>query len=182
MTLLWRLIRAFAAFLLVAIIVLVAEGHRKDAGVVRLTADIDTTPELLWPWLDEGAPAKKWVEGLVEVRSDPAVPGPVGKTEVWVMQENGQKIEVSGTCTEYLRPSRLSAHLSVPGTFDGDQTYQLTDLGGGRTRLEVIGTFHYSGWLARLLEPFITHQAKNKLDADISRLARTVKAQSTSGR
>ena len=182
MSLLWRLIRALIAFLFVAIMVLVAEGHRKDAGVVRLTADLDTTPDLLWPWLDEGARAKQWVEGLVEVRSDPSVPGPIGKTEVWVMQENNEKLEVRGTCTEYLKPSRLSAHLSAPGAFDGDQTYQLTALDGGRTRLEVIGTFRYVGWFARLLEPIITHQAKNKLEADISRLARAVKAQPTSGR
>jgi hypothetical protein len=54
-------------------------------------------------------------------------------------------MEVTGTCTEYTKPSRLSVHLSAPSAFDGDQTYQLADLGTGTTRLEVTGHFRYAG-------------------------------------
>jgi uncharacterized protein YndB with AHSA1/START domain len=175
MILLWRIFRALIAFSFVAILVLIAEGHRKNAGLVQVTTEINATPERLWPWLDEGDRAKQWVHGLTEVRRKSSSADPVGTTEVWVMRDDSNKpLEVTGTCTEYVKPSRLSVHLSAPGSFDGDQTYQLTDLGGGRTRLEMTGRFRYATWFARLMEPFITPSAQRQMEQDIARLKELV--------
>jgi polyketide cyclase/dehydrase/lipid transport protein len=79
-------------------------------------------------------------------------------------------VEVTGICTEYTKPSRLSVSLSAPGEFDGDQTYQLIEIADGKTRLQVTGHFRYAGWFARLTEPLITRVAKNSLAADLAKL------------
>jgi Polyketide cyclase / dehydrase and lipid transport len=173
MNTLWRICRALFWLLIVAIVVLIAEGYRKDAAMVQVTEEINATPERTWPWLDEGERAKQWVHGLVEVRraSSPSA-NPVGTSEIWVMRDDsngGKLLEVTGTCTEYNKPSRLGVHLSAPGAFDGDQTYQLTGV-GGRTRLEMIGRFRYHGWFYRLLEPFITPSAQRQMELDVARL------------
>jgi uncharacterized protein YndB with AHSA1/START domain len=174
MSTIWRLCRALIAFVFVATLVLIAEGYRKNAGAVQVTAEVNATPEQLWPWLDDGERAKLWVHGLVDVRKTaPPAANPVGTTEVWVIRDDhdsGKPMEVTGTCTEYAKPSRLSVHLSAPGAFDGDQTYQLTDLGGGRTRLEITGRFRYTGLIGRLMEPFITPAAQKQLEQDVARL------------
>jgi hypothetical protein len=179
MNTIWRICRALIAFLFVAILVLFAEGYRKNAGAVQVSAEVGTTPERLWPWLDEGERAKQWVYGLAEVHRAPSpTANPVGTTEVWVMRDDhagGKLIEITGTCTEYTKPSRLSVHLSAPGAFDGDQTYQLTDLGSGKTRLEMTGRFHYAGLLGRLMEPFITRSAQRQMEEDVERLKTLVK-------
>ena len=170
----FRIGGGLVALLAAATLVLLALGQRKGAGDVHVSADINASPEQIWPWLDEGDRAKQWVSWLVEVRSDPAAKqSPVGAKEVWVMRDEndaGQLVEITGTCTEYTPYSRLSVHLATPGAFDGDQTYQLTDLGGGRTRLDINGHFHYAIWLARLMEPLITPSARKKLSEDIARL------------
>jgi Polyketide cyclase / dehydrase and lipid transport len=173
MNTLWRICRALFWLLIVAIVVLIAEGYRKDAGVVHVTLEINATPERIWPWLDEGDRAKQWVHGLVEVRgaSSPSA-NPVGRSEVWVLRDDsngGKLMEVTGTCTEYNKPSRLGVHLSSAGAFDGDQTYQLTGV-GSRTRFEMTGRFKYQGWFYRLLEPFITPAAQRQMELDVARL------------
>jgi hypothetical protein len=54
--------------------------------------------------------------------------------------------------------------------FDGQQTYSVEDLGGGRARLDIDGRYNYSQWFAALLEPLITPAAEKKLVRDMARL------------
>jgi Polyketide cyclase / dehydrase and lipid transport len=179
MTLLLRIISALIALLIVAILVLVGEGHRKDAGIVRVTADINATPQEIWPWIETGQKARGWVSGLLSVNRDPSSPPPgqLGATEIWVTADrflhDGEIFSVqnlSRTCTEYGRPSRLSMHLTAPGELDGDETYLLLDVGGGRTQLDVTEHLRYSGRFVRLLEPFITRAAQGQMEQDVGRL------------
>jgi hypothetical protein len=168
---LWRIARAMIAFLFVALLVLIAAGYRKGAGQMDISTEIDATPQQIWPWLDNGARAKEWVTGLVEVRGDRSVTTPVGQKEIWVIRdENGQLMEVAGICTEYAPYSRLSVHLSTPGVFEGDQTYVLADAGEGRTRLNVMSRLRYSAWFARLLEPLLMPSANRRMASDITKL------------
>ncbi len=148
-----------------------------------MSVDIGASRERIWPWLIEGEKAKRWVSWLVEVRpvgpAGDSKTNPVGRTEIWVMKDenNGGKfMEVTGTCTEYAEPDRLSAALSSPGSFEGVQSYRLVDLGGGRTRLEVNGSYRFSEWFARLLEPLIMPQARKKLEGDLARLKSEVES------
>jgi uncharacterized protein (UPF0548 family) len=113
----------------------------------------------------------------LKVHRDPSFPGPVGAKELWVTSDEHMHdgeifsvLNLTRTCTEYDEPSRLRTHLSAPGEFDGDEAYQLTDLGSGRTRLEVTTHFRYSGWFARLVRPFIARAAQRQTAEDIGRL------------
>jgi hypothetical protein len=58
----------------------------------------------------------------------------------------------------------------LPGIFTGSQTYQLTDLGGARTRVEIASRIRYTSWFARLLEPVLTPSATCKLAQDLATL------------
>jgi uncharacterized protein YndB with AHSA1/START domain len=177
-----QLIRALLAFSFVAILVLIASGYRKDAGAMHLTTEINTSPEKLWPWLEDGDRAKQWVGWLVEVRKAPQGSPPVGSKEVWVMRDennSGKLMEVTGTCTEYTPYTRIGVHLSTPGEFEGDQTYRLTDLGGNRTSLDVDARFRFETLFARLLEPFITPSARRKMEVDMGRLKTLVESLAT---
>jgi hypothetical protein len=77
---------------------------------------------------------------------------------------------ISGTCTEYAPPKSLGIKLGVPGEFDGQQNYRLTDLGNGRTRLEIAMSFRFDSAFAKLMEPLITPSARKKMDGDLMRL------------
>jgi hypothetical protein len=164
---------------MLAILVLVAEGHRNDAGVVHVTAEINATPAEIWPWIETGQKARGWVSGLLKVSKDLSSPplGKVGATELWETSDeflhDGEIFStqnLSRTCVEYAMPSRLRTHLSAPGELDGDETFVLVDIGGGRTRLELNEHLDYSGWFVRLAEPLITRAAQTKMVEDVGQL------------
>ena len=167
-----RIAGGFAALLLIAVTVLFALGHRANAGRVRVSAELNASPDQIWPWLNTSDKLKQWITWLVEIRQDQ--PGTrVGTKQVWVMRDQnsgGQLVEMEGTFTEYQPPARESVHITSAGMFDGQQTYSIEDLGGGRARLDIDGRYHYSQWFAALLEPLITPAAEKKLVRDMARL------------
>jgi hypothetical protein len=86
-------------------------------------------------------------------------------------ENNGGKLmEITGTFTEFSPPRRMMIAVSVPGAFDGDQSYDVTTAGDGRSRLEVHGRYRFHVFLARLMEPLIMPSAKKKLMGDLTRL------------
>jgi hypothetical protein len=82
----------------------------------------------------------------------------------------GQLMEMEGTFTEYQPPLRESVRISSAGMFDGQQTYIVENLGAGRARLNIDGTYRYAQWFAALMEPLITPAAEKKLRQDVARL------------
>jgi hypothetical protein len=179
-----RIAGGFLALLILAVVVLVALGHRTNAGRIHVSAEVNASAEQIWPWLSEGEKAKQWVSWLVEVRPVTSTPSGVGAKEVWVMRDEnngGRRVEVEGICTEYQRPTRLGVQLSSSGMFDGLQTYRLTNLGNGRTRLDVDGQFHFPQWFAALMEPVVTPSAEKKLEGDVARLKSLVERGANNG-
>ena len=67
-------------------------------------------------------------------------------------------------------------HVEVPGSFNGDVLYTLTDLGNGRTRVEQDGRFTYDSKLVSLMEPLLTPDAMRKMFDDMKRLKEKVEA------
>jgi len=67
-------------------------------------------------------------------------------------------------------------HVEVPGQFDGDVLYTLTDLGNGTTRVEQDGRFTYASKLVSLLEPLLTPDAMRKMFDDMKRLKEKVES------
>lgn len=175
----WWIGLALIALSCLVILTLITMEHCENAGVVivQVTAEINAPRSAVWPWLTQGVLAQRWVTGLLEVRKDSSSTGRIGTKEVWVISDEHMHdgdifpiLDLTRTCTEYAEPSRLSTHLSAPGEFEGDETYQIADLGGGRTRLEVNTHLRYSGWFNRLVRPFIARATQTQTEEDIAML------------
>ncbi len=176
-----RISGIFVALLIIAVAVLFALGHRANAGQIHVSTEINASAEQLWPWLNDSDKVKQWVSWLAEVRQDRPTTG-VGTKQIWVMHDannGGKPMEIEGTYTEYLPPTRLTVQVSSAGSFDGQQTYSVQNLGAGRTRLNIDGRYHYSQWFAELLEPLITPAAEKKLVEDVARLKSLVESGGT---
>ncbi|HUA62910.1 MAG TPA: SRPBCC family protein [Verrucomicrobiae bacterium] len=167
-----RIVMVVAALLILPVLTLLLLGLRSGAGHVRSSVDVQASPGQLWTWIDDGEYVKRWVSWTVEMKPWNPSAG-VGATRSAVMRDEnngGAQMVIDGTCTEYTPPKMLAVKLSVPNVFDGLQTYHLTDLGNGRTRLVIEMSYHFDSALARLMEPLITPSARKKMDGDLARL------------
>lgn len=161
------------ALLLLGAATLFALGMRSDAGVTRGAVEIARSPEAVFTWLEQPARLQAWVGWLVQV--DQLAPG----EQRWVMEDrnNGnQRTEIQTAVTAKDAPRRLAVHAKSGGDFDGEQIFTLTDL-GGRTRLEMTSTYHFNLWLARLMEPVVSHEVKVKMIDDLGRLKSKAEAE-----
>jgi len=173
-----RIAIVLAALIVLPVVTLLILGQRSGAGQMHASAEISASPAQLWSWIDDGQRLKQWVSWMVEARAWDK-PAGVGARRVLVMRDEnngGAIMEIEGTCTEYSPPSRLTMLLAVKDAFDGQQLYRLTDLGNGRTRLDVESRYHLTNPLARLMEPLVTPQAEKKLVGDVARLKSMVES------
>jgi uncharacterized protein YndB with AHSA1/START domain len=139
---------------------------------MHASAEIAASPQQVWVWINDGDKLKQWVSWLVDVKeSQPRGPG---STQTWVMRDEnngGMLMNLEGRCTEYVPNSRLTVAINAPEYgFDGKQSYVLTDLGNGRTRLDTDGEYHFSQWFANLMTPLVMSASKTKLEGDLARL------------
>jgi uncharacterized protein YndB with AHSA1/START domain len=162
-----------AALVILPMITLFILGHRSGAGQSHTSIEINASPEQIWPWLEDGDKLKQWVSWTQEVRvADPQKRG-VGARRVLVMKDEnsgGMLISINSECTVYSPPTRMAVRLSAEEGFDGEETYNLEPVAGGHTRVTVTARFHYSNWLANLMEPLITPAAEKKMVADSTHL------------
>jgi len=170
-----------AALIILPLVTLLVLGHRSGAGTLQASIEMNASPEQVWAWIDDGDKLKQWVSWLVEVKyPDAQKTHGVGATRVLVMKDEnngGMLMEIAGKCSEYTPPSKMTVQLSDDqGMFSGEQTYQLVDLGSGRTRMDVHSQFRFAQWFAKLMEPLITPQAEKKMVADAARLKSLVES------
>ncbi|HLK63664.1 MAG TPA: SRPBCC family protein [Bryobacteraceae bacterium] len=176
-----RIVGGLLLLLVLAGVGLYVASHRANAGKMHTSAELNGSPELIWPWLNDGDKLKQWVSWLVEVRGWKNGGGP-GDTRVLVMKDEnngGMLMEIASVCTDFAPPSRLGVKLSVSGEFDGDQVYRLTDLGNGKTRVEMDSRYRFASPFAQLMEPLITAAAGKKATGDLAHLKELVAAQPT---
>lgn len=161
----------------VALLILVAMGYRDGAGRFQGTMEINRSPAEVWPWIVEGDRVRQWVSWLTEVQDlTPGREG-VGARRRWVMIDptmNNQRVEIDGEYTVYEPPRVATMRLESPGMFSGTGTYTLTDVGGGRTRVDFVSESRMQQRIARLFEPLVTPQARKKSMADLARLKELV--------
>ena len=168
-----RILGGLAGVLLLGVVVLFAMGQRSTANRMQASIEVNAPPARVWTWINDGDKLKQWVSWMVEVRDD-------GPRRTLVMRDEnngGQLMEIHCAVAESTPPTRLRVAMSTPGMFDGDHLYELADLGGGRTRLQITGTYRFSMWLAKLMEPVITPSAERKLVGDMARLKSLVEAE-----
>ena len=169
----WRILAVLVAIPLLCAAVLWAMGMRGNAGHTHVSIEVHASPSQVWPWLEEPGRLKLWVSWLVEVRDQSPAPAGVGGRRIWVMRDQnngGALMEIPFTYTEYAPPTRMTVHTSMAGMFEGSDSYRLTDLGNGATRIESDGRFRYNMWMARLMEPVITPRSEAKMNRDFARL------------
>ena len=161
-----------AALILLPLMTLFALGLRPGAGHLQASAEIQASPETLWAWIDDGDRLKQWVSWTEKVTPWSPQAGVGAKRALTMRDENngGMLMTIDTACTEYMPPKTLSVHMTTAGEFDGQQTYRLTGLGSGRTRIEVSSKYHFSNPMIQLLEPLVTPSARKKLEGDIARL------------
>lgn len=165
------LLGGVAGLVLVAVLVLSGMTMRPGANKARAEVEIAASPAQVWPWLREGEKAKKWVSWLVDVRDA----GP--EKQVWVMHDmnnGGERMEIESTVLKSEFPRSMTVSLVVPGGFNGQQVYTLTDIGGGRTKMGIEASFKMDAMLHRLMEPLITPAAEKKMQADLGSLKAAV--------
>ena len=168
-----------AAVILLPVLALLALSLRPGAGRMQASAEIQALPETLWTWLDDGSRLKQWVSWTENVTPWSPQAGVGAKRSLTMRDENngGMLMTIETACTEYTPPKTLSLHMTTAGEFEGQQTYRLTDLGSGRTRIEVSSSFHFSNPMIQLLEPLVTPSARKKLEGDVARLKTLVESQ-----
>jgi uncharacterized protein YndB with AHSA1/START domain len=169
------------AVLVLALVVLVVMGLRENAGLSVSSVEINAPPERVWQWIEDPDKFKQWVSWTIEVQSlTPDVKG-VGARTLVLMKEPGspEPVRIESVCTQYAPPMRFSADVRFPGLFDGSQSYQLTGLTGGRTRIQIDTRIRYTAWLVRLLEPLATPQSTSKLDQDLATLKKLIEMSPT---
>jgi uncharacterized protein YndB with AHSA1/START domain len=171
-----------AALIVLPAITLMIMGHRANAGTSHVALEINAAPDQVWTWLDDGDKLKQWISWMVDVKyPNPEKARAVGGKRVWTMRDEnngGAMMQLAGTFTEYTPPSLMTFQMAdSEGLFNGETSYRLTDLGGGRTRMEVTMHAHYNQWFANLMEPVITPAAEKKLGMDVQSLKRLAEAQ-----
>jgi uncharacterized protein YndB with AHSA1/START domain len=153
-----------------AFAVVFALGRMPNADRMQASVEINAPTNKVWTWIDDGQKMKQWVSWLADVKE--SGPRGVGSTLTMTMRDEnngGQVMRIESRCTEYVPQSRMSVSLIAP-EFEGAQSYRLTDLGNGRTRLETEGRFHFSEWFANFMTPLIMPAARSKLEGDLGRL------------
>ena len=176
----FRIVGTLFVLLVVCVLGLWIASHRRDAGRMRGSIDIERPPEEVFAWISEPDKVRQWVGWLVEVRPDSTTPRDgIGHKETWVMDDPRmkQRLSVQGTFTLWEPPQEMGVHVELPQAFEGDVFYKLTDLGGGRTRVEQDARFHYLDRFAALMEPMVTPEAMRKMVEDMHRLKAKIEAQ-----
>jgi uncharacterized protein YndB with AHSA1/START domain len=178
-----RILLGLAGVLVVATSVLALMGIRQDAGVSRASAEIKAPREQVWLWIEEPDKFKQWVGWVVDIQTINSVKG-VGHRDIVIMNEPGsqERVRIESTWTEYAPPDRFAASAVFPGLFTGSQSYKLTDLGQGRSRLEITSRIHYTSPLIRLFEPLATPSSTRKIESDLARLKTLAEAESNSAK
>jgi uncharacterized protein YndB with AHSA1/START domain len=176
-----RIAIVLAVLLIVPAVTLLVLGHRANAGVAQASVEINAPPDQVWTWLDDGDKLKQWVSWMVDVKyPDPQNAHGLGAKRIWTMKDEnngGMLMQIAATFTEYTPPTRMTLRIAdTEGFFDGEASYRLVDLGGGRTRVEARDHAHYTEWFANLMEPVITPQAAKKMAMDVAHLKRLVEA------
>ena len=106
---------------------------------IRTTVDIDASPADVWETLTDFAAYPEWNRFMrVEGRLNP---GARLFVELRPPGARAASFRPTVTRTERGRGFAWRGHLFVPGLFDSDHSFDLTDLGDGRTRLTHTETF-----------------------------------------
>jgi uncharacterized protein YndB with AHSA1/START domain len=161
---------AFAVMLGLVVAFLLVLGHLPDADRFQVATEIAAPPGKVWAFLDNEQNMTKWVSWLTDVkRSGPGGQGSLLTLTMRDENNGGVPVRIESRCTEYVPPSLRTEAMATPGQFEGTETYRLTGLANGKTRLDVISRFHFTQWFANLMSPLVLPAARSKMQGDLER-------------
>lgn len=177
-----RILTGLIGLILLAIAALWLFGMRPSHGHILAEVQIDRSAPQVFRWLTDDDLVKKWVSGLVEIKtiSAPADGSQVGRKLQIGEVYKGERVDMEMTVTRLEQNRALSLSIASLGdpnngfTETGD--YTLAEV-NGKTRLRFEVHTKYLGFLPRLFEPFITPEATKKLTEDLQRLKQLVEAE-----
>lgn len=167
------------AIIVLPVVAVAIAGMLPDADHMVASTVINRKPEAIWPFLHEKQHVLQWVSWLVDVREDSAGEPAVGKSGVWVMEDQNNdnaRVEFTGTVEAVERHRRIAIRLNAPGGFHGTTVYLLTALPDGSTRFDSDSRFVFENAFARFMAPLIYWQANKKTIADMQRLKTLIEA------
>jgi hypothetical protein len=114
---------------------------------IRVVTDIAAPVQTVWAELSAGREYAEWNPFITSLQGELVVGS---RLEVRIAPPGGRAMTFRPTVTTVDEGKRLEwlGRLILPGVFDGRHSFQLEDLGGGRTRLTQAEEF--SGLLAPL--------------------------------
>jgi uncharacterized protein YndB with AHSA1/START domain len=162
----------FVAMIALVVTILLIMGHMPNSDQFEASTEINAPAAKVWAFLDDEQNMPKWISWLQEAKLEG--PRGVGSKLTLVMRDEnngGQTMRLESRCTEYVPGSRLSERIdSREGQFEGTATYRVTDLGNGRTRLDVDNRYHFDQWFANLMSPLVLPAARSKMMSDMEHL------------
>jgi uncharacterized protein YndB with AHSA1/START domain len=159
------------------IVVMTILSRRPNAGRNEFSIQIDRPPAQVFPWLTESYRLTRWIDGLessVPIKGDSAVRGAKSRETILV---NVKLYTFVSEILEIKRDTLMVVRIeSEPPGFTISSMYELAPQGAG-TRLHYVGQADYASVFARVMEPIMTPQSQNKIEADLKKLKGLVEAQ-----
>jgi uncharacterized protein YndB with AHSA1/START domain len=140
-----------------------------------VTANVRAEPAEVYRYLTEPDLLPRWVDGLRESRPQGDGVMRVGATSIEVVEARGKSVEMVSEVLAWEQDRALSVRMTYPGDVGAaDMTYVLTPADDA-TRVRLTFTPRYRG-IARLAVRLMRRSTLKRLQADLDRLARVVRA------
>jgi hypothetical protein len=102
---------------------------------------ISKPPEIVFPWIAEPEKAMKWQKNVKGGEVIVSKPGMVGTTFRETIEENGRRLEMHGTITEYAENRVIGFHLQSR-MHNVDVTYSVSDM-NRQTRIGIVANIRW---------------------------------------
>ncbi len=141
------------------------------------TIDIDAPRAKVFKWIYDADYNRQWLPNLVEAEVLNAEPNGIGSKFRQVYDENGRRMEMTGTVTAYEQDRYLACEISGPFTLNVD--YRLEDV-GGRTRVTQHSDVQFTSVVMKLigvlLKPMMRKLAAKNAGNSFAKLKQCVEA------
>jgi uncharacterized protein YndB with AHSA1/START domain len=142
------------------------------------TIEIDAAPEAVFRFLDNPDNGMKWLPNITENENLEETDEKVGSRFRQVYVENGRRMEMFGTITEYEQDRRMAMEITGD-LFDLDVDYRLEDL-DGRTKVIQNSEVHFKGMMKIMgffMGLFSKLSSKKREDPSFAKLKELIEAE-----
>ncbi len=138
---------------------------------VSTQIEIDTTMDKVWDALADFEKYPSWNPFVTEITGELTLNS---RLKVRLSQPQSKPMTVSPTVVKLVegRTFGWKGRLGIPGIFDGEHSFELEDLGGGRTRLKHFENF--TGLLVPVMKKMLDDKTRRGFESMNSALKERV--------